>query len=123
MFNDQAKTKNLNLEFYPTTFLDPPGLQGERTMLPSYSLDEVNTGLPCLEGDEIRLSQVLINLVKNSLKFTSNGYIHIHSSYNYIEQMLYFHIRDSGKGISEEDMQKLFHRFGKLTTAHSQKMN
>ena len=64
--------------------------------------------LPCLEGDEIRLKQVLINIVKNALKFTKEGHIQIHSSYNYVEQILIVHIRDSGCGIAPENLPKLF---------------
>ena len=36
-------------------------------------------------GDEIRLQQVLINFIKNAMKFTSSGFIEVSSSYNYIE--------------------------------------
>lgn len=70
--------------------------------------------MPRLIGDERRLKQVLINLVRNALKFTSEGWIKIKASYNPIEQMLVVHVLDSGQGIAEEDMEKLFTRFGKL---------
>ena len=65
-------------------------------------------------GDERRLKQVLINLVKNSLKFTSKGKIRIQASYNPIEEELVIHVDDSGVGIAEEEIEKLFTRFGKL---------
>ena len=39
------------------------------------------------------------------------------SSFNYIEQMLYVHVRDTGKGIAKDDLQKLFKRFGKLKSS------
>ena len=56
--------------------------------------------LPILYGDERRMKQVLINLVKNALKFTSNGTIKVKASYNPIEQQLVLHVEDSGVGIS-----------------------
>ena len=67
-----------------------------------------------MQGDEIRLQQVLINIVKNALKFTSQGSIKIHTYYNYVEQTLVVHVRDTGCGIAPENLTKLFKRFGKL---------
>ena len=56
--------------------------------------------LPILYGDERRMKQVLINLVKNALKFTAIGTIKVKASYNPIEQQLVLHVEDSGVGIS-----------------------
>lgn len=70
--------------------------------------------MPYLSGDNIRLIQILINLIKNALKHTKNGSIKVLASYNYIEQMLVMHVIDSGRGIRHEDISLLFHRFGKL---------
>ena len=67
-----------------------------------------------LIGDIRRLKQVLINLVKNAKKFTPDGKIEICAAYDYHKQCLYVHVKDTGKGIAEEDLQKLFTRFGKL---------
>ena len=65
-------------------------------------------------GDERRMKQVLINLVRNALKFTDVGSIKVKASYNMIEQQLVLHVEDSGAGIAKEDLPKLFTRFGKL---------
>ena len=67
--------------------------------------------------------QVLINLIKNALKFTSSGFIQIFSSFDYIEQKLIVHVRDSGKGIEPADLEKLFKRFGKLDTSYEPNVN
>ena len=67
-----------------------------------------------LWGDEVRLKQVLINLVKNALKFTTKGHITVELSYDSIKGVLHGFVRDSGRGIAPEDMPKLFSRFGKL---------
>lgn len=56
------------------------------------------------------MQQVIINLLKNALKFTSRGSIQIKTSYNYIEQTLCIHLRDSGTGISRENLQSLLQR-------------
>lgn len=72
-------------------------------------------GLPeVLIGDIRRLKQVLINLVKNAKKFTPQGKIDIIAAYDYEEERLYVHVKDTGRGIAQEDLQKLFTRFGKL---------
>lgn len=61
-----------------------------------------------LHGDVIRLKQVLINLVKNALKFTVGGTINILVSYDFEESHLIFKIMDTGKGFRSEDKPKLF---------------
>ena len=71
--------------------------------------------LPKLEGDGRRFQQVLINLVKNAMKFTNQGEISIQVALDELDPgMLIGHVRDSGAGIAEEDMPKLFSKFGKL---------
>ena len=60
---------------------------------------------------------MLINLIKNALKFTPSGSIEIRACYlrdNYGSNLLVVHVKDSGKGILVEDIPKLFTRFGKL---------
>ena len=66
-------------------------------------------------GDGRRFQQVLINLVKNALKFTKAGQIHIKACYRYEpENLLVLHVEDTGVGIMSQDFPKLFSRFGKL---------
>lgn len=70
--------------------------------------------LPKLIGDERRLLQVLINLLKNAIKFTKRGHIKLSASFDSIRQRLIVHVSDTGVGIAEQDFCKLFNRFGKL---------
>ena len=71
--------------------------------------------VPTLLGDGRRFQQVLINLVKNALKFTKDGLIHIKACYRYEpENLLVLHVEDTGVGIMSQDFPKLFSRFGKL---------
>ena len=67
-----------------------------------------------LMGDSRRLKQVLINLVKNALKFTPSGKIQMKICYLEPKKLLVVHVEDTGAGISAEDFPKLFRRFGKL---------
>ena len=54
-----------------------------------------------LYGDKLRLKQILINLVKNALKFTKKGHIKLIAAYDESAQMLRVHIIDNGKGIAQ----------------------
>ena len=69
---------------------------------------------PRLIGDKRRLQQILINLVRNAIKFTKKGSIEIKASYSRILQSIVIHVKDSGVGIKSEDLPMLFTRFGKL---------
>ena len=69
--------------------------------------------LPKLIGDERRLRQVLMNLVKNALKFCNiGGTVKIKACYTGTH--LIVNVTDTGVGIVQEDFPKLFSRFGKL---------
>jgi two-component system, sensor histidine kinase and response regulator len=76
---------------------------------------EVAPGVPdSLVGDPLRLGQVLINLVSNAIKFTAAGNIllrcqKIHSNADSVE--LRFEVRDTGIGMTPEQLQKLFQAF------------
>jgi len=67
-----------------------------------------------LIGDEVRLKQILINLVKNALKFCRGGKIRVIMAFDEVNEMLKVHVIDTGKGILPEDIDRLFKQFGKL---------
>ena len=62
----------------------------------------------------IRLKQVLINLVSNALKFTSDGAVSVLMAFDNIASMLEVKVIDNGCGIRVEKHEKLFKMFGKL---------
>jgi len=68
-----------------------------------------------LYGDSLRLSQILINLVGNAIKFTEEGYIHI--GIKQIGEVYSFEIADSGIGMSIEQQSKLFESFSQADTS------
>jgi len=73
-----------------------------------------------LVGDPIRLSQILINLVGNALKFTDKGSITIKVSalnQSKIKCALKFEIIDTGIGITKENQKKLFLPFSQTKDA------
>lgn len=67
-----------------------------------------------LKADPYRLSQILTNLVSNAVKFTKAGFIRIHAALEpQAEGLVWLVIRveDSGIGMNEEEMARLFQRF------------
>ncbi len=80
--------------------------------------------LPKVQADPERVEQVLINLIGNSLKFTSeNGNIRITIEYDPKTQIETVSVTDDGKGISQEDLPKLFQKFAMVGTNYLVKQN
>lgn len=94
LLNERAKEKNLEL------------------------IMEVDDGLPkYMYGDAIRIRQVIINLVNNAIKFTEKGFVKLTVRVEEItdsEVTEYFCVEDTGIGIKEEEMDKLFGAFNRL---------
>lgn len=76
---------------------------------------EVDNSIPeVLVGDKIRLSQIFINLLSNSLKFTYNGKIIVKAKTLQIVGTKYhiqFQVIDNGIGIAKENQNKVFEKF------------
>jgi two-component system, OmpR family, phosphate regulon sensor histidine kinase PhoR len=66
--------------------------------------------LPDVHADAPRLEQVLVNLIHNSVKFTSPGGS-IYLSAGEDESFVRFSVRDTGVGIPAEDLLRIFERF------------
>ena len=64
-----------------------------------------------LIGDETRIRQILLNILNNAVKYTEKGYVSFTVGGEIINDdtiMLTMEVMDSGKGIKEEDIEKLF---------------
>jgi PAS domain S-box-containing protein len=72
-----------------------------------------------LNGDPNRLRQVLLNLVGNAIKFTESGSVSVHAST--CEGFVRFEISDTGIGISEAQMGRLFSRFAQADASTSRR--
>ena len=76
---------------------------------------EIDTAIPeFLIGDKLRLSQIIMNLVSNALKFTKNGEVAITADLKEVEgkiNFIEFKIKDTGIGIAKEDQDKIFDKF------------
>ncbi len=65
-----------------------------------------------IEVDALRIRQLLINLLNNAVKFTpKHGQVTLWANVNEKTQMLEFQVRDTGIGITEEDVPKVFKAF------------
>jgi len=62
-----------------------------------------------IKTDEVRLGQILNNLIGNALKFTAEGYVRF--GYELGKKHIEFFVRDSGKGIDPEKQKIIFERF------------
>jgi signal transduction histidine kinase len=80
---------------------------------------EIGTELPTGRGDGRRLTQVLINLVGNAIKFTDAGEVVIKADANNGSFLL--SVRDTGPGISATDQAKLFQQFQQADNAITRK--
>ncbi|MDR2461205.1 MAG: response regulator [Deltaproteobacteria bacterium] len=70
-----------------------------------------------LIGDEIRLRQILINIINNAIKYTKVGHISLDVEYKINEDntlWIFFKVTDTGVGIKQEDLKLLFNEFSQL---------
>ncbi|HEX8507767.1 MAG TPA: ATP-binding protein [Hymenobacter sp.] len=76
--------------------------------------------LPVVEGDPVRLNQVLVNLINNAIKFTSAGQVTVTVGVNHHEAgvvHLQFCVEDTGIGISPDKFDKVFKSFGQANNS------
>src|SRR3990172_10169433 len=91
-------------------------MQAERAGL-KLSMD-TSTDLPDIQGDRIRLEQVLVNLVHNAVKFTqAGGSISLQAVVD--GEVVRFSVRDTGAGIPSDELERVFERFYKADRARS----
>ncbi len=77
-----------------------------------------------LEGDSLRLSQILMNLMNNAIKFTHQGEVELKAELaNLVGKsvMLRFTVRDTGIGMTREQQEKLFQAFTQADSSTTRK--
>jgi signal transduction histidine kinase len=90
------------------------------TMLPTakeIGLDmqlEIDDNLPQIRFDNDKITQVLMNLVSNAVKFTNKGTVTIRTAQD--NNSVSVSVSDTGIGIKEEDLPKVFNKFEQLGT-------
>jgi CheY-like chemotaxis protein/HPt (histidine-containing phosphotransfer) domain-containing protein/anti-sigma regulatory factor (Ser/Thr protein kinase) len=78
-----------------------------------------------LIGDQVRIRQIVINLLVNAVKYTEKGFVSLDvrrglAVGNKVE--IIFNVRDSGIGIKEEDMDKIFVDFTRLDVDYNRRV-
>jgi two-component system phosphate regulon sensor histidine kinase PhoR len=79
---------------------------------------EVSPPVPLIQADAQRLEQVLVNLIHNAVKFTRPGGAVVLSA-SAEGDFVRFAVRDTGAGIPEDDLERIFERFYKTDRARS----
>ena len=87
-------------------------------------IKEIEPDLPLIQADPIRIRQVLLNLISNAAKFTEEGHIKVFARkqqgpHGYEEVLI--GVEDTGPGIAQEDLQKLFKPFSQVDASLTRK--
>ena len=124
---DLSKIENGKMEIIETPCMLSSLLHDVTTMI-RFRLEDkpvelnlaVDTNLPSMiYADEVRIKQVLVNLLGNAVKFTDEGSITLKMSGEPVDDIhcrLVTEIRDTGIGIREEDLKKIFSSFTQVDT-------
>jgi len=94
----------------------------EKKLELSFNYDE---SIPdVLLGDNIRLTQIIVNLVDNAIKFTKEGSVHVYAKVLKNENentLMEFSINDTGIGIPKDKLEFIFERFRQAETHTTRK--
>ena len=86
---------------------------------------EIRTQLPSeeihLKTDTFRLKQVITNLMSNAIKFTENGFVEIGLKVKN-QRTLEFYVRDTGMGMTKEELRTVFDRFKRTNLSEEKKI-
>jgi len=80
---------------------------------------QVEPNLPPMTTDALKLEEILQNLIGNAYKFTPEGSIRIHVRQLHEGGRIEFSVADTGIGIAEEDLPRIFEQFHQLQDAHT----
>lgn len=76
------------------------------------------TDIPnAIQTDPVRLRQIAVNLIGNAIKFTDRGSIKVSLSCDPIRELLSLKVEDTGIGMTQEQISKLFHPFTQADTS------
>ncbi|MCC6639299.1 HAMP domain-containing histidine kinase, partial [Candidatus Falkowbacteria bacterium] len=71
--------------------------------------------IPDIIMDPKKIREVVMNLADNAIKYTDKGFVELHLEYKNNEVKYY--VKDSGRGLSKEDVGKLFKKFSRVGSA------
>ena len=94
----------------------------EKGLSTGYTIEDNTPNM--ISGDSTRLNQILINLLNNAVKFTENGGVSISVSSTCPEEgehEIHFAVKDTGIGIPENKMPRLFQSFSQIDASTARK--
>lgn len=128
---DLSKVESGKMELKPEDYYIK-GIVGEifnmmRVAASQKSLEikcEYDSSIPCrYNGDDGRIKQILINLMNNAVKFTKKGFVKItvggYPSEQGDMENLVFRIQDTGVGIKQENIEKIFEDFKQVDSGRN----
>lgn len=75
-------------------------------------LTEINYNIPAeIISDPTRIQQILVNLIKNAVKFTKEGHVKLIIDYDPINTIIIFKVEDTGIGIPKEKQEQIFNEY------------
>ena len=83
---------------------------------------EEPSGIPLMQTDEGKVSQILRNFLSNALKFTIKGEVRLTAAFLQEEDTVTFSVADTGIGIPAEDHERIFQEFTQVDHAIQQRV-
>ncbi len=117
---DSNKMEVNRVTFHPATLfthlLDSfrPVIEKKGIVLHNQIAAELNREMV---SDPLRIRQVAENLLSNAVKFTDHGEIHFIASTDKTGRQLRFTVEDTGRGIAQEEQEKIYREFTRLPSA------
>lgn len=112
----QLSKTDINIILYNVTKLLEPKAKEKNIKL----ICQVEEGFPKVKIDPFKMEQVFINLIDNSIKYTSSGFVKVDIFQR--EEFAYFEISDTGSGIPREHHSRIFERFYTIDKSRSRKV-
>lgn len=129
---DLSKIEAGKMELEKVSYALHQALENVRTILEIKAVEKgvalelsIDPNVPeFVVSDETRLTQILINLTGNAIKFTETGLVKIHVEQEKLEgniASICFSVQDSGIGIPEDKLEKIFESFGQASSDTTRK--
>lgn len=88
---------------------------------------DISDDIPSVTADRVRLEQVMVNLIDNAIKYTNSGAVRITANMpacraDRADNMLRVDVEDTGIGIPEKDIPRIFERFYRVDKGRSREL-
>jgi PAS domain S-box-containing protein len=129
---DISKIESGNFEIFPTGY-EFPNLINDTVQLNIMRIGskpiefklELDETIPSrLYGDEVRVKQILNNLLSNAFKYTEQGEVRLTAAWEQQgdDAWLAFTVEDTGRGIKKDDLEKLFSEYTQFDTSANRRI-